>query len=128
MTFRRKLGGLAMKALSITGYWEGALLSDQGATAVPFKLQQPPRARAPVSGPQFRLGNDAAIPAQLLDGAARAFVALVEKRDPVSGRLAQLLVDARLRGDALVGRWLRRDHDGHIVGSGELTAGRGRAD
>ena len=114
-----------MDALSITGCWEGALLSDQGATAVPFTLSQPPRALTPASGLQVRLNNEAAIPARLLEGAARAFVALVdETRDPVSGRLAQLLVDVRLRGDALVGRWLRRDDEGHILGSGRLTAGR----
>ena len=69
--------------------------------------------------------SDDATPARLLDGAARAFVALVdETRDPVSGRLAQLFVDARVRGDRLVGRWIRRDHDGQILESGQLAADR----
>ena len=114
-----------MDALSITGCWEGALLSEQGGIALPFTLRQPPRALSLASGPQVRIGTHDAAPTRLLDGAARAFVALVdEARDPVSGRLAQLLVDARVHGDRLVGRWLRRDDEGHIVDSGMVEAGR----
>ena len=68
---------------------------------------------------------EATRPGAAVDGAARAFVALVdETRDPVSGRLAQLFVDARVRGDRLVGRWIRRDHDGQILASGQLAADR----
>jgi hypothetical protein len=114
-----------MDAISITGCWEGALLSDQGSAALPFSLMQPPRALASGSGPRLRVGSDDAIPAHLLDGAARTLVALVEDvRDPVSGRLAQLLVDARVHGDRLVGRWLRRDAEGQIYASGSLSATR----
>jgi hypothetical protein len=114
-----------MDALSITGCWEGARLSDQGGMALPFTLQQPPRALSLTSGPQVRIGTHDAAATRLLDGAARAFVALVdEARDPVSGRLAQLLLDARVRGDRLVGQWFRRDDQGHIVDSGMVEAGR----
>ncbi len=114
-----------MEALSITGCWEGALVSDQGGRAVPFTLQQPPRALSLTSGPQVSIGTHEAAPTRLLDGAARAFVALVdEARDPVSGRLAHLLVDARVRGDRLVGHWFRRDDEGHILDSGMVEAGR----
>ena len=114
-----------MEALTITGCWEGTLLSDQGGRALPFALQQPPRALSLTSGPQVRIGTHEAAPTRLLDGAARAFVALVdEARDPVSGRLAQLLLNARVRGDRLVGHWFRRDDEGHILDSGMVDAGR----
>jgi hypothetical protein len=114
-----------MDALSITGCWEGALLSAQGGIALPFTLQQPPGALSLTSGPQVRIGSNDAAPTRLLDCAARAFVALVdEARDPVSGRLAQLLVDARVRGDRLVGEWFRRDDEGHILASGLVEAKR----
>ncbi len=113
-----------MDAISITGCWEGTLLSDQGGAAQPFSLQQPPRSVTPDSLPRMRVGSDAASPARLLDGAARAIVALLDDtRDPGSGRLAQLIVEARVRGDGLVGWWLRRDsEDGHVLGSGSLSA------
>ena len=114
-----------MEAISITGCWEGALLSDQGGAALPFSLLQPHRALASESGPRLRIGTADATPARLLDGAARTIVALVdEARDPVSGRLAQLLVDARVRGDRLVGTWLRRDIEGQVYASGPLSATR----
>ena len=114
-----------MDAISITGCWEGALLSDQGGVALPFSLLQPHRAPASTSGPRLRVGTDDAAPARLLDGAAHTIVALVdEARDPVSGRLAQLLVDARVRGDRLVGHWLRRDLEGQVFASGPLSATR----
>lgn len=114
-----------MDVISITGCWEGALLSDQGGASLPFSLMQPQRALAQESGPRMRIGTDAATPARLLDGAARTIVALVdETRDPESGRPAQLLVDARVRGDRLVGRWLRRDPEGQVFASGPLSATR----
>lgn len=113
-----------MEAISITGCWEGALLSDQGGAALPFSLTQPHRAPALDCGPRVRIGTDDAHPAKLLDGAARTIVALVDETDPVSGRLAQLLVDARVRGDRLVGRWLRRDLEGQVFASGPLSATR----
>ena len=113
-----------MEAISITGCWEGALLSDQGGAALPFSLTQPHRGAAADSGPRVRIGTDDAHPARLLDGAERNIVALVDERDPVSGRIAQLLVDARVRGDRLVGHWLRRDLEGHIFASGHLSATR----
>ena len=113
-----------MEAISITGCWEGALLSDQGGAALPFLLLQPHRAPATDCGPRLRIGSDDAAPARLLDGAARAIVAMVDERDPVSGRLAQLLVDARVRGDRLVGHWFRRDFDGQVFASGPLSATR----
>lgn len=113
-----------MDAISITGCWEGTLVSDQGGAALPFSLQQPPRSLTPASGTQLRVGGESAGAATLLDGATRAIVALLDDtRDPGSGRLAQLLVDARVRGDGLVGWWLRRDsEDGHVLGSGTLSA------
>ena len=114
-----------MEVNSITGCWAGALLSDHGAGALPFSLKQPPRALSATSGPEFRIGTCVATSARLLDGAARVFVALVDDvRDPVSGRLAQFLVDARVRGDKLVGRWLRRDDQGRILESGQIEANR----
>ena len=113
-----------MEAISITGCWEGALLSDQGGAALPFSLTQPHRALASECGPRLRIGTHESAPAKLLDGAARAIVALVDDQDPVSGRLDQLLVDARVRGDRLVGRWLRRDLEGQVFASGPLSATR----
>jgi len=113
-----------METISITGCWEGALLSDQGGAALPFSLTQPHRAPAADCGPRVRIGTDDSHPARLLDGAARTIVALVDERDPVSGQLAQLLVDARVRGDRLVGRWLRRDLEGQVFASGPLSATR----
>jgi hypothetical protein len=35
-----------------------------------------------------------------------------------------LLVDARVRGDRLVGRWFRRDLEGQVFASGALSATR----
>lgn len=114
-----------MDTISITGCWEGALLSDQGGFALPFSLRQPSREARPASEPTLRVGDDAAVRTTVLDGASHSIVALAEStRDPISGRLAQLLVDARVHGDRLVGRWLRRDADGCIIASGALSAGR----
>jgi len=111
-------------ALSITGCWEGTLMSDQDGVALPFALQQSPRSLAAINGTQMRIGTEASSPARLIDGASRAIVALLDDtRDPGSGKLAQLVVDARVRGDALIGGWLRRDREsGHVLGSGTLSA------
>jgi hypothetical protein len=118
-----------MDALSITGCWEGTLLSDQGDVALPFSLRQPPRALTPVRTPTIRVGSDAALPTTVLDGTSHAIVALAdESLDPTTGDMARLLVDARVRGDRLVGRWLRRDHAGRVLATGSLSAGRGIAD
>ena len=113
-----------MDPISITGCWEGTLLSDQGGAALPFSLQQPPRSLTPATSTQLRIGSEAATPARILDGAARAIVALLDDtRDPGSGRLAQLIVEARVRGDGLVGWWTRRSaDDGQVLGSGSLSA------
>jgi hypothetical protein len=112
-------------AISITGCWEGALISDQGGSAMPFSLRQPPRSLSTVDGPTLRIGTEKALSTRVLDGAARTIVALAEgTRDPESGGLAQLLVDARVRGDQLIGRWLRRDEQGRVLASGQLSAGR----
>ncbi len=114
-----------MDAISITGCWEGALLSDQGGIALPFSLRQPPHAVSPASMPTIRVGTSAATRTTVLDGAARSIVALAEDVcDPESGRFVQLLVDARVRGDRLIGRWLRRDGEGRVLSTGELSAGR----
>jgi hypothetical protein len=118
-----------MDSISITGCWEGALLSDEGGVALPFSLRQPPRSATPARTPTIRAGAGAAISTTVLDGTSQALVALAEEsRDPASGRVAQLLVDARVRGDRLVGRWLRRDRDGRVLSTGVLSAGRGSAD
>lgn len=108
---------------TITGTWEGTLISDDGTRRTRFALTQPPHATASV-GPEFSIGG-ASTRTRLLDGAARSFVALAESpADASSGRFAQLLLEARVLGDRLVGRWLRRDECGHVVAAGTLSAGR----
>jgi hypothetical protein len=110
---------------TITGCWEGALISDHGGDDTAFALTQPARELAPTCGTTLTLAGGAAFPARLLDGAARALVALVEgARDPESGAVTGLLLDARVRGDRMVGHWMRRDAAGHVLASGHLTAGR----
>jgi len=110
---------------TITGCWEGALISDHGAITTAFALTQPPHELSPVVGTTLALAGGASIPARLLDGTARALVALVDSaRDPESGRFAQLLLDARIGGDRMVGHWTRRDAVGHVTGQGPLTASR----
>lgn len=119
------MDAITMDAITITGCWEGALISDQGGSAMPFSLRQPPRSLSTADGPTLRIGSEKAASTRVLDGAARTIVALAEgTRDPESGGLAQLLVDARVRGDQLIGRWLRRDDAGRVLASGQLSAGR----
>jgi hypothetical protein len=69
----------------------------------------------------FQGGARAAL--RLLEGARSVLVGLADAvPDPVSGRPAQLLFDARVRGDRMVGQWLRRDDDGVVRAAGRLTA------
>lgn len=120
---------------TITGCWQGALISEQGGRALPFALQQSAReltatggalpTGASPTGVTLALGGGATVPARLLEGASRALVALADDtRDPESGALAQLLLEARLAGDHLVGHWMRRDANGRVLASGQLTASR----
>lgn len=121
------LGDITMRmdALFITGSWEGALRSDQDGPSVPFSLRQSALDVAKESGPQFRIGNGGTSSARLLDAAPRALVALVDAGQDARAEMAgQWLVDARLRNDQLVGYWVHRDTDGHVLGTGQLSAER----
>lgn len=110
---------------TITGCWQGALIPDHGGRALPFALQQCAREVSPIGGITLALGGGASVPARLLEGASHALVALADDtRDPESGALAQLLLEARLAGDHLVGHWMRRDANGRVVATGQLTASR----
>ena len=110
---------------TITGCWEGALVPDHGGMATSFALRQPAHELKPVAGITLTLSGGASIPAQLLDGAPRAIVALADNAsDPESGGLAQLLLEGRVFGDRLVGHWMRRDATGRVLSSGHLTASR----
>lgn len=92
---------------------------------MPFALRQPTRDISLTSGVTLALAGGASMPARLLEGASHAMVALAEgTRDPDSGALAQLLLEARLAGDHLVGHWMRRDADGRVTATGQLTATR----
>ncbi|MBL0889401.1 MAG: hypothetical protein K2Y26_04575 [Gemmatimonadaceae bacterium] len=110
--------------VTITGTWEGALYSAHGQQARHFVLYQPARgAQSTLSaGPLGNCGITLVVddsepePLQLLDGTTRVLVALAER--------AQLLIEARLRGDNMVGHWVQRDGDGRVQGEGELVAGR----
>ena len=110
---------------TITGCWEGALLSDHGGAPTAFALVQPAHELTPKCGTTLSLGGGASFPARLPDGTARVLVAFVEgARDPESGEVVGLLLEARVRGDRMVGSWMRRDEAGHVLASGHLTAGR----
>lgn len=115
--------------VTITGTWEGALYSAHGQQARHFVLHQPARgAQSTVSagalgvGPMGGGGMTLVVddsepePLQLLDGTTRVLVGLAER--------AQLLIEARLRGDGMVGHWVQRDGEGRVQGEGELVAGR----
>lgn len=92
---------------------------------MPFALQQPRRDVKLTAGVTVALAGGESMPARLLEGASHAMVALAEgTRDPESGALAQLLLEARLAGDQLVGHWMRRDAEGRVVAQGQLTAHR----
>jgi hypothetical protein len=102
---------------TITGTWKGALISDDGQRTR-FALDQPSHMQMNAA-PVFSI-DGANASAQLLEGAARSFVTLAEPVDPQSGRLAQLLLEARVFGDRLVGHWLRRNACGEVVAEGQL--------
>ncbi|MBA3919030.1 MAG: hypothetical protein C0516_10650 [Gemmatimonas sp.] len=115
--------------VTITGTWEGALYSAHGQQARHFVLHQSARgAQSTVSagplgaGPFGGSGMTLVVddsepePLHLLDGTTRVLVGLAER--------AQLLIEARLRGDNMVGHWVQRDGDGRVQGEGELVAGR----
>ena len=107
---------------TITGSWKGALISEDGQRTR-FALDQPSHALWNAA-PVFSI-DGADTNAQLLEGAERSFVALAEgPRDPRSGRFAQLLLEARVLGDRLVGHWLRRDSCGEVVAEGQLVGRR----
>ena len=90
--------------VTITGTWEGALYSAHGQQARHFVLYQPAR------------GAQSTLSAGPLGNCGITLVALAER--------AQLLIEARLRGDNMVGHWVQRDGDGRVQGEGELVAGR----
>ena len=102
--------------LSVAGCWEGALLSDAGAAPQPFALRQPPRDDAASPNPVVTLGGGRRESVRVLEGAARALVALVTDAQ------GQLLLETRVRGTRMEGRWLRRDESGAITGMGRVTA------
>ena len=104
------------------------MISDHGGVATAFALTQPARELSPTAGTTLTFAGGAPFPARLLDGTARALVALVEDaRDPETGGPVGLLLDARIGGDRMVGHWTRRDAAGHVLASGYLTAGRAAA-
>ncbi|MES2524470.1 MAG: hypothetical protein V4617_17355 [Gemmatimonadota bacterium] len=107
---------------TITGCWKGALIPDAGGSETTFALSQPPRSLTPTSGTTLVLGGGVSTPARLLEGATQALVALVEDHLDNEGSAAGLLLEARVRGDRMVGSWMRRAPDGSVVGSGRLTA------
>ena len=107
---------------TITGTWRGALISEDGRR-VQFALNQPSHSVVD-AGPVLSI-NGARARARLLEGASRSFVALADgPADPQSGRLAQLLLEARVLGNRLVGHWLRRDSHGDVVAEGRLVGTR----
>jgi hypothetical protein len=106
----------ALTPMTITGCWEGSLISDQGGAPMAFSLRQPARSANALMGMTVTLANAAPEPARLLDGAARTIVALVES--------TQLLIEARVRSGRMVGRWLRRNAEGTVIEKGKLEAGR----
>lgn len=112
-----------MRSIIITGCWEGALLSEKSGLAVPFSLQQPAQPPLTAPGPRLAIGDTVAARARVLDGAAHSIVALVDGgRDPATGVSEQWLVDARVHGTHMEGRWVHRDVEGHVLGTGYLTA------
>lgn len=112
----------------ITGTWTGALLSEDGRPATPFSLSQPRPTNTTASGdvaPALTFAGSAPTSLRLLEGARNVLVALADAvPDPSSGSLAQVLLDVRVRGDRLVGRWMRRDVNGVMLSAGKLVAER----
>ncbi|HEY0928754.1 MAG TPA: hypothetical protein VGE27_02445 [Gemmatimonas sp.] len=112
---------LSLAPFSLSGPWQGALTADEGGETTSFSLQ-PSRSlnpsttstMVPFMGLTITVADAAPEPVQLLDGAQRALVGLVEG--------AQLLFDARVRGGRLVGQWWRRDAAGDVIAHGSLDA------
>jgi hypothetical protein len=115
--------------VTITGTWEGALYCAHGQQARHFVLRQTARGAQSAeaagavgggdligSGMTLVIDDSEPEPLQLLDGTTRVLVGLAER--------AQLLIEARLRGDDMVGHWVQRDGNGRVQGEGELVAGR----
>lgn len=112
----------------ITGTWTGALISEDGRLNTPFFLSQPATCSTNSSCvvvPAMSIAGSAPTSLRLLEGARNVLVGLAEAvPDPNSGALAQVLLDMRVLGDRLVGRWLRRDVNGVMVSAGDLVARR----
>ena len=112
----------------ITGSWTGALISEDGRIATPFSLSQPGWSATTTAGdatPAMTLNGSAPTSLRLLEGARNVLVGLADAvPDPASGVFAQVLLDVRVLGDRLVGRWLRRDLDGVMLSAGNLVAQR----
>ncbi len=115
----------------ITGTWTGALISDDGRLATPFSLSQPGFSATTTGGdvtPAMTFNGSAPTSLRLLEGARNVLVGLAESvPDPASGTLPQVLLDVRVLGDQLVGRWLRRDANGVMLSAGNLVAQRSAA-
>ena len=112
----------------ITGTWTGALISEDGRLATPFLLSQPGSSMTTSNSdvaPAMSFAGSAPRSLRLLEGARNVLVGLADAvPDPASGSLAQVLVDVRVLGDRLVGRWLRRDVNGVMLSAGNLVAER----
>ena len=110
----------------MTGTWNGALISADGRLETKFSLSQPGFSvgmPAGAASPAMTINGGAATSVRLLEGARSALVALADAvPDPVSGSLAQVLLDVRMLGDRLVGHWLRRDANGVMLSEGRLVA------
>lgn len=111
------------------GTWNGELISEDGRLETKFSISHPGYSTGistestPASGPAMTIGGRDAASVRLLDGARSVLVALADAvPDPASGSMAQVLLDARILGDKLVGRWLRRDANGVMLGGGRLVA------
>ena len=113
----------------VTGNWEGTLMSNDGAEE-PFVLSQATAMGDTMSAMAFNsmrfaitLDGEKCSTLRLLEGARSVLVALADAvPNPISGRCERLLVEARVRGDRMVGQWLRRDDAGVVCGAGSLSA------
>jgi hypothetical protein len=109
--------------LLITGTWTGALLSKDGRADTSFSFSQGGAALADLAPAVTVAGSETSM--RLLEGAPNVMVGLADSvPDPDSGDLAQVLLDMRVRGDRLVGRWMRRDENGVMLSEGDLVAER----
>ncbi|MGV3708401.1 MAG: hypothetical protein ACO1Q7_06130 [Gemmatimonas sp.] len=109
--------------LLIAGTWTGALLSKDGGAETSFSFTQAGAELADIAPAVTVAGSETSL--RLLEGAPNVVVGLADSvPDPNSGCRAQVLLDMRVRGDRLVGRWLRRDENGVMVSEGDLVAER----